>query len=125
VTLFGLRKSRRFTWHVAFIVWVPSVGAFICYDPGGNRVVSFSALAEGFSPLPLRALLQFPETSRPDESRALILGPLEPPGASVHGILQAGILEYVVMPSSRDLPDPGIGNLLSHISRIGRQVLYH
>ena len=31
-----------------------------------------------------------------------------PPGSLVHGILQARILEWVVMPSSRDLPNPGI-----------------
>ena len=31
-----------------------------------------------------------------------------PPGSPVHGILQARILEWVAMPSSRDLPDPGI-----------------
>ena len=30
------------------------------------------------------------------------------PGSSDHGILQARILEWVVMPSSRDLPDPEI-----------------
>ena len=30
------------------------------------------------------------------------------PGSSVHGIFQAGILEWVVIPFSRDLPDPGI-----------------
>ena len=30
------------------------------------------------------------------------------PGTSVHGLLQAGILEWVATPSSRDLPDPGI-----------------
>ena len=30
------------------------------------------------------------------------------PGSSVHGIFQARILERVAMPSSRDLPDPGI-----------------
>ena len=30
------------------------------------------------------------------------------PGSSVRGILQAGILEWVAMPSSRDLPDPGV-----------------
>ena len=30
-----------------------------------------------------------------------------PPGSSVHGILQARILEWVAMPSSEDLPDPG------------------
>jgi len=31
-----------------------------------------------------------------------------PPGSYVHGILQARILEWVAMPFSRDLPDPGI-----------------
>ena len=30
-----------------------------------------------------------------------------PPGSSVHGILQARILEWVAMPSSRDLSSPG------------------
>ena len=31
-----------------------------------------------------------------------------PPGSSVHEILKARIVEWVAMPSSRDLPDPGI-----------------
>ena len=30
-----------------------------------------------------------------------------PPGSSVHGILQTRILEWVAMPSSRDLPNSG------------------
>ena len=30
------------------------------------------------------------------------------PGSSVHGIMQARILEWVAIPISRDLPDPGI-----------------
>ena len=30
------------------------------------------------------------------------------PDSSVHGIFQAGILEWVTMPSSGDLPKPGI-----------------
>ena len=30
-----------------------------------------------------------------------------PPGSSVRGILQARILEWVAIPFSRDLPDPG------------------
>ena len=30
------------------------------------------------------------------------------PSSSVHGILQARIWEWAAMPSSRDLPDPGI-----------------
>ena len=31
-----------------------------------------------------------------------------PPGSSVHGILWARILEWLAIPSSGDLPDPGI-----------------
>ena len=31
-----------------------------------------------------------------------------PPGSSVHGILQARILEWITIPFSRDLPNPGI-----------------
>ena len=31
-----------------------------------------------------------------------------PPGSSVHRILPARILEWIAMPSSRDLPHPGI-----------------
>ena len=38
------------------------------------------------------------------------------------GILQARILEWVVMPSSEDLPDPGIKPI---VSCIGRRILYH
>ena len=30
------------------------------------------------------------------------------PGSSVHGILQAAILEWVAIPSPRELPDPGM-----------------
>ena len=31
-----------------------------------------------------------------------------PPGSSVHGILQARVLEWVAVSFSRDLPNPGI-----------------
>ena len=41
-------------------------------------------------------------------------------GFSVHGILQARILEWVAIPSPGDLPDPGIG-----FESPGWQVLYH
>ena len=33
-----------------------------------------------------------------------------PPGSSVHGILQARTLEWAAMPPPGDLPDPGIGS---------------
>ena len=43
-------------------------------------------------------------------SRAQLSDPMDysPPGSSAHGILQAKILEWVAMPSSRDLPHAGI-----------------
>ena len=47
------------------------------------------------------------------------------PGSSVHGILQARILERVVMPSSRGSSWPRDRTQVSYISCIGRQILDH
>ena len=48
-----------------------------------------------------------------------------PPGFSVHGILQARILEQVAMPSSRAPSQPRDWIHISSTSYIDRQVLYH
>ena len=48
-----------------------------------------------------------------------------PPGSSVHGILQARILEWVAMPSSRGPSRPRGWTHISFVSCIGRRVLYH
>ena len=49
-------------------------------------------------------------------------------GISVHGILQAGIPDWVVIPSPGGLPDPGVGlrllqsrQILHHLSHQGRR----
>ena len=47
------------------------------------------------------------------------------PGSSVHRILQARILEWVAMPSSRGSSRPRDRICVSYVSCIGRQVLYH
>ena len=47
-----------------------------------------------------------------------------PPGSSVHGILQARILEWVAIPFSRGSSPPRDRSHVSCISCIGRQVLY-
>ena len=47
------------------------------------------------------------------------------PGSSVHGILQARILEWVAMPSSRGSSQPRDGTLVSYVSCIVTCVLYH
>ena len=46
-------------------------------------------------------------------------------GSSVHGILQARILEWVVMPSSRGSSQPRDRTCVSYVSCNGKQVLYH
>ena len=47
-----------------------------------------------------------------------------PPGSSVHAVLQARILEWVAMPSSRGSAQPRDQTCISDISSVGRQVLY-
>ena len=48
-----------------------------------------------------------------------------PLGSSVYGILQARILEWVAMVSSRGSSQPRDESYVSYISCIGRWVLYH
>ena len=48
-----------------------------------------------------------------------------PPGSSVHGISQARILKWVVMPASRGSSRPRDQTQIFCISCIGRQILYH
>ena len=48
-----------------------------------------------------------------------------PPGPSVHGILQARILEWVAISSSRGSSRPGGQTHVSCVSCIGRWVHYH
>ena len=47
------------------------------------------------------------------------------PGSSVHEILQARILEWVAMPSSRGSSQPRDQTHISYVSYIGRWSLYH
>ena len=48
-----------------------------------------------------------------------------PPGSSDHGILQAGILEWLAMPSCRGSSWPSDWTHISYLCCIGRQVFYH
>ena len=48
-----------------------------------------------------------------------------PPGSTVHRILQARILEWVAVPSSRESFQPKDQTQASYVSCIGRWVLHH
>ena len=50
---------------------------------------------------------------------------LNPSGSSLYGILQARILEWVAIPSSRGFSWPGDGTHVSYVSCIVRRFLYH
>ena len=56
-----------------------------------------------------------------------LYGPINcsPPGSSVHGVLQAKIIEWVAMPFSRGSFWPRDWTHISYISFISRKVLYH
>ena len=69
--------------------------------------------------------LSYNMLSRFSRVRVFVTPDCSPPGSCVHGILQARILEWVVNPSFRVLPNPGI-ELESLMSTcVGKQVLYH
>ena len=49
-----------------------------------------------------------------------------PPGSSLHGILQAGILEWVAIPFSKgSSSQPRDQTHVSYVACLGRWVLYH
>ena len=70
---------------------------------------------------------RFYEDSTCAKSCPTLWNPMDcsPPGSSVPGILQARILEWVAMPSSRRSPWPRDQACTFCISCIGRWVLYH
>ena len=47
------------------------------------------------------------------------------PSSCAHGILQARILEWVAMPTSRQSSGPRLRTCISYVSYFGRWVLYH
>ena len=61
------------------------------------------------------------------QSCPIMLDPMDCslPGSSAHGLLQARVLEWVVMPFSRGSSQPRDRTHVSYISCIGRRVLYH
>ena len=60
-------------------------------------------------------------------AKSTVCDPMDcsPPGSSVHGILQARILEWVVVSSSRGSSRPRDQTRISYVSCMGRPVLYH
>ena len=77
--------------HISLLHW--QAGSLPLAPPGKHILYSVAAAAA-------KLLQSCPTCYDPTDC--------SPPGSSVHGILQARILEWVTMPSPGDLPNPGI-----------------
>ena len=78
----------------------------------------------------LEALANFTEercSAKSLQSCRTLRGPMDcsPPGYSVHGLLQARILEWVAMPFSRGSSRPRDGTGVFFVTYRRRQILYH
>ena len=69
----------------------------------------------------------FESESEVTQSCPTLCNPMDcsPPGSSVHEILQARVLEWVAISSSRGSSQPRDGTQVSCDSCIGRWILYH
>ena len=68
------------------------------------------SLIQNFSWDSNNRLVKAKSESEVAQSCATLCDPVDcsPPGSSIHGILQAGMLDGLPFPSPGDLPDPGI-----------------
>ena len=73
----------------------------------------YPGVAETSGPRPCRAVLRLVALSCPTHCDPM---DCSPPGSSVHGILQARILDWVAMPSSRASSQPRDQTKVSHIA---------
>ena len=118
VLLLGKLKPISLTWDI-FVkcIFVPGLTeeqkTFIV-SPNCSPQMLFYVY---FLCLHAKSLQSFPTLCNPVDC--------SPPGFSLHGILQARILEWVAMPSSRGSSQPRDRTRVSYISCIGRRVLYH
>ena len=94
-----------------FLQWWEEARAAAVH-PGGSESLTKGTEDSGVMPesLYLRLGLEPMSMCAKSLSRVRLCDPTDhsPPGSSVHGILQARILEWVAMPSSRESSDPGM-----------------
>ena len=109
---------------VSYSLWPHGPTRLLCSwdSPSKNSGVACHSLLQGIfltqgACLPAKSLQSHPTLCDPMDCSS--------PGFSVHGILQARILEWVPMPSSRGSSQPMDQALVCYVSCIGRWVLYH
>ena len=104
--------------------WIRAAAKDTCcpQEPEGRQSASHAALSGDEGSLPIPTAMAKGSVA---QSGLTLRGPMDYslPGSSVHGILQARILEWVAMPSSRGSSWPRDRTHLSHVSCISKWVL--
>ena len=115
--------GNNLSWSEHTLLWLRSLG-FIHQD--FIFLSTYNNLSQPISLTPTPPLMCM-LYAKLLQSCLILCSPMDcsPPGSSVHGILQARILEWVAMPSSRGSSRPSDRTWVSYVSYIGRQVLYH
>ena len=107
--------EKEMATHSSVLAWrIPRTG-----EPGGLQSMGLHGVGHNRSDLAAAA------TMCCAQSCLTLCNPMDcsRPGSSIHGILQARILEWVAMPSSRGCFQSGDRTSVSSVSCIGRQVL--
>ena len=105
-----LRDGNELNWTFATASWMSTAGFSFC---NWSTTAIFSLI----SCMCAKSFQSCPTLCNPMDC--------SPPDSSVHGILQAKILEWIAMLSSRESSGPRDQTYISYISCIGRWVLYH
>ena len=113
------------TLKIGFLIcamqWVSKISLDSCWQVRHSRKASKWCLMQSWCPmcvcLSARKLPWCPTLCDPMDCNL--------PGSSVHGILQARILEWVVMPSFRGSSQSRDWTQVSDVSCIGRWFIYH
>ena len=119
----GIFQSRILEWVDISYSWESSRLRDRTHVPCDSCIARrfFTAEPPGLPPL---SPMKWSEVA---QSCPTLCDPMDcsPPGSSVHGIFQAWILEWVAISFSRGSSWPRDQTLISYISCIGRQVIYH
>ena len=120
----GMRRACHFLFCLGFHLLVelePALGALFCIllrgRAGATFTLCFCRPSTWCTTLHVVRAKSCPTLCSPVDC--------SPPGSSVHGILQARILEWVAISCSRGSSRPRDGTRVSYVPCSGRWVLYH
>ena len=131
-SMWQLTLSKSFTWICVKLLWLPTSLSTESGSHGYQPILALGVDPKTKVNHPAWDSLEWKcnrvaTAAKSLQSCPTLCDPMDCilPGSSVHGVLQARILEWVAMLSSRGSSWSRDWTHVSYISCIGRQVLYH